>query len=98
MSIETGVVGLESQGMVFSVEVDNSCVWEYEEGGYGFFTTSCGNSFEFSEGDSGPDENDFKFCPFCGEDILTAYITHEKDEDVPVVAGEAYLDISGMKL
>lgn len=39
------------------------CVWKENEE-YGMWETGCGNSFEFIEGDI--EENNFKFCPYCG--------------------------------
>lgn len=34
------------------------------------YFTSCNNGFTFLNG--GPKENEFKFCPYCGEKILVA--------------------------
>lgn len=46
-----------------------ACIWkEFEE--YNTWETSCGNSFEFIEGDI--EENSFKFCPYCGNPIKQA--------------------------
>jgi hypothetical protein len=38
------------------------CLWK--KNGDGFWDTSCGNTFEFIDGD--PSENLFCFCPYCG--------------------------------
>lgn len=40
------------------------CDWQ-EEDGNGPWMTTCGNSFEFTDG--GPEANGFKFCPYCGK-------------------------------
>ena len=40
-----------------------NCEWvrdEWED----YFATQCGNTFQFIV--DGPEENDFKFCPYCG--------------------------------
>ena len=42
-----------------------SCVWSAD--GVGSYETSCGNCFEFN--DSGPEENNAKYCLFCGKPI-----------------------------
>jgi len=43
----------------------NTCNWTEDRGEWGdSWDTSCDNKFEFMVG--GPDENEFKFCPYCG--------------------------------
>lgn len=43
------------------------CTWKDEDG---FHTASCcGREFTFN--DDGPVENGFKFCPYCGQPIIT---------------------------
>jgi len=48
---------------------DVNCEWSEgeEEGEY---DTSCGHSYSFSA--DGPDENEFKFCPFCSKKLVVA--------------------------
>jgi len=40
-----------------------SCTWKLDDV-YGMYETGCGNAFECIEGDI--EENNFKFCPYCG--------------------------------
>ena len=40
-----------------------SCAWKLDDV-YGMYETGCGNAFECIEGDI--EENNFKFCPYCG--------------------------------
>ena len=39
------------------------CTWKLDDE-YGMYETGCGNAFECIEGDI--EENNFKFCPYCG--------------------------------
>lgn len=39
-----------------------TCRWSADEDGTYF--TRCGNAFQFFDG--APDDNKFKFCPYCG--------------------------------
>jgi len=41
----------------------SSCTWKLDDE-YGMYETGCGNAFECIEGDI--EENNFKFCPYCG--------------------------------
>ncbi|MEI7937218.1 MAG: hypothetical protein WCK27_11040 [Verrucomicrobiota bacterium] len=44
-----------------------ACAWqEHDDGRY---DTGCENAFEFTWGT--PQDNDFKFCPFCGKAVTT---------------------------
>lgn len=43
------------------------CVWRANE--EGAYETMCGNIFEFYA--DGPQENDFRFCPYCGNPLHT---------------------------
>ena len=49
---------------------DVFCVWSEEYyGDYGcYWTTECGNSFEFTDGGK-PSGNEFGYCPYCGKPI-----------------------------
>ena len=48
-----------------------ACVWTEDRETHEVFDTTCGNRFEFN--DQGPDENDFKFCPYCGKRLAAVY-------------------------
>src|SRR5690606_3775335 len=43
-----------------------SCTWT-QDADDGFWYTECGNAYEFME--DGPEENNHKFCPYCGGQI-----------------------------
>lgn len=52
--------------------MSESCEWkEAKDGDYGdcadYWDTGCGDSFVFN--DSGPKENNFEFCPYCGKTL-----------------------------
>ena len=42
------------------------CIWVEDE--EGIFETSCNEMFEFTE--SGPKENGFNYCPYCGCELV----------------------------
>ena len=46
-----------------------TCTWKENEE-YGMYETGCGNAFQTIEGDI--EENNFKFCPYCGGKIRGA--------------------------
>ena len=46
---------------------DSNKTCEWSEDDEGIFQTSCGGSFMFTDGT--PDENEFKFCCYCGGDL-----------------------------
>lgn len=49
---------------------EHTCKWRedgYKWDGYGYWETGCDNLFQFNTG--GPEENRFKFCPYCGKPI-----------------------------
>lgn len=46
---------------------DGPCTWR-DTGPY--WATGCGNAFWFEEG--GPEENDMRFCPYCGKPLKEA--------------------------
>lgn len=45
--------------------VRDICLWGQDENG--IWETGCGHAFEFT--DSGPTENYFRFCPYCGKPL-----------------------------
>lgn len=47
---------------------ESVCRWEPD--GDGIWETECGNTFQFS--DSGPRDNGFEFCPYCGCSLKSA--------------------------
>jgi hypothetical protein len=42
-----------------------SCIWREDAGG--LWSTECGHAFEFNDG--GPNENQIKFCGYCGSSL-----------------------------
>lgn len=44
------------------------CKWEIYDSDNRIFMTECGELHEFIEG--GIEENEYKFCPYCGGEIL----------------------------
>ena len=53
------------------------CEWSEDEGG--IFQTSCGESFEVTEGT--PEENKFKFCCYCGGVLKQKLFEREEGHD-----------------
>jgi hypothetical protein len=54
-----------------------ACAWqEHDDGRY---DTACDNAFEFTYGT--PEDNDFKWCPFCGKSITIE--VRRADPDLP---------------
>ena len=51
------------------------CTWIATEEGQ--WESTCGNAFEFN--DDGPDENGFKYCPYCGKRIEEKPFTEEHE-------------------
>ena len=44
---------------------EERCTWKYyEEYDAGYWETLCGDAFQFADGT--PQENNFRFCPYCG--------------------------------
>lgn len=41
------------------------CQWKWDSDGY--FATSCGEAFTFTEG--GPSQHGFLYCPWCGDSL-----------------------------
>ena len=48
------------------IELISGCTWIYDSF-YSYYHTSCGNDFETIDGDI--EENNFKYCPYCGKTI-----------------------------
>ena len=45
------------------------CMWRYLEDWTGsYWETSCNNKFQFINGSI--EGNDFKYCPYCGKEIM----------------------------
>jgi len=58
------------------------CEWESEDDDGTFssdWQTGCNNIFEFSEGN--PKDNNFKFCPFCGKEIVIISSIIDEEEE-----------------
>lgn len=49
-----------------SKESEKTCEWKYDDNGV-YFTT-CKNAFSFES--DGPKENEFAFCPYCGNRLV----------------------------
>lgn len=45
----------------------DACFWQFEDDD-GSYSTSCNHMFIFN--DEGPNENGFRFCPYCGKSLL----------------------------
>jgi hypothetical protein len=50
------------------------CKWREDDPDFGTWRTGCGHLWSFNAG--GPEENDAKFCQYCGGE-LTAALTQE---------------------
>jgi len=53
------------------------CEWVSDENGP--WSTGCNNAFEFTVG--GPNENSFKFCPYCGRAISVRFVVDGDDDE-----------------
>lgn len=53
-----------------------TCGWDETDDG--FWESECGNAFEFTEGY--PENNKFKFCPYCGKLITATLFKEETNE------------------
>jgi hypothetical protein len=58
----------EIAGVVLQAAEQNQCLWELQDDDTDGWRTSCENTFVFNEGD--PHNNGFKFCPYCGGQLL----------------------------
>ncbi|KKM80082.1 hypothetical protein LCGC14_1343410 [marine sediment metagenome] len=52
---------------IYGLDVADTCKWRkngfhFED--HDYYETGCDNMFQFN--DAGPEENHFKFCPYCG--------------------------------
>ncbi len=54
----------------------NQCIWEFDDH-YCFYETDCKHSFQFM--DDGIDENNFKYCPYCGRKIVDSELIGENE-------------------
>lgn len=52
------------------------CVWQLEGD---CWDSDCGHAFVFNEG--GPVENDFKFCPYCGDPLAEVLDLGDEEEE-----------------
>lgn len=55
-----------------------NCKWTYDDY-HCVYETECDKAFYFDDS-SNLDENNFKFCPYCGK-IIEAIIPQEQDDD-----------------
>lgn len=57
------------------------CTWILDLGfDQEVWTTDCGNMFEFTVAGSGPEENKFEYCPYCGGKITEKRVEPEEPE------------------
>lgn len=60
------------------VTMINACIWTREKlPFYDGWSTSCGMNFEFWDG-SGPADNWFVYCPFCGVQVIEKKLTGQE--------------------
>ncbi len=60
----------------------SECYWIEDHGldGDTLWQTTCANAFQFTA--DGPDENNFKFCPYCGGKLkITVPDRHAENDD-----------------
>jgi len=50
------------------MKIKHVCKWECSEKAEEIWETDCKNRFVFIDGT--PKENGFRFCPYCGEEIV----------------------------
>lgn len=55
------------------------CKWEYQGEWDHYWQTSCGGAHVFEE--DGPKENDYKFCPYCGGELIVVVQEPSEEED-----------------
>jgi hypothetical protein len=72
------IVGLWRLDRIYAVEAQLAaarvCKWREDDPDFGTWRTGCGHLWSFNAG--GPEENDAKFCQYCGG-ALTAALTQE---------------------
>ena len=49
-------------------EYKKSCKWTQEDPEYGRWNSGCGETFDLAAY-SNPEENDMRYCPFCGKSL-----------------------------
>lgn len=75
-----------NQSSMLNAALLKECHWSIDDfGGDSVYETQCGHSFYFDDA-SGADENDFRFCAYCGGKLVEVKTSDEKDE--PVAATE----------
>jgi hypothetical protein len=58
----------------------NECIWHQDDiGGDSVWETTCKRSFEFNDG--GPEENGFKFCCYCGKNLIESRTSNNSEDD-----------------
>jgi|CXWL01.1.fsa_nt_gi hypothetical protein len=61
--------------------LERECTWSCDPPGP--WMTRCDQAFEFTEGEGGPVENGFRFCPFCGAPLRVTTYTGDDYFTVP---------------
>lgn len=57
----------------------SECHWKLDDNpDYSIWETSCSGMFEFNA--DGPEENDFKFCPYCGGALVQTISAQKESE------------------
>lgn len=54
----------------------DKCYWQADFPGSDTYQTSCGNLFTINDGS--PEENEMKFCCYCGRDLIEEPATIEE--------------------
>jgi len=68
-------------------ESGQMCVWQVLEAEYCVWETGCGEAFQFYPEAPTPEDNGFRFCPYCGRSIA---IMEEEIRIAMAVADEAH--------
>lgn len=61
------VLNTDDEGCLWGRDNTMSCEWVYDDT-HDKWDTECGDAFQFNDGV--PIENNFGWCPFCGERLL----------------------------
>ena len=76
LSLHSKVIDMDGYSYIKFILLRRSkmtCKWTYDENYY-YYETECGNVFQFDS--EGIEENQFKYCPYCGK-----FIEEEKEID-----------------
>ena len=51
------------------MKTNHNCLWIYDES-YCYYETDCNHSFQFSNYEETEPESEFRYCPYCGGNIV----------------------------